>query len=213
MNRFSSILLVALASLAGGASAALVYGPTSASSTLSTFDGSLAATYNQSGLSAGYTSGVTNFETYVTSTTHASPNPGNAWAVRVSDLPGFITYDLGDAILIEKLAVWTSFGGFSVGDFTVFTSLDDVTFTDVGSFSAIDTVAPMPGQVFDLADTTGRYVRLSIQTSRGAGAANVSEVVIGGSEALTVPEPASLALVSAALLVAGAARRRSAVVR
>ena len=176
-------------------------------------------TIDQSGLTMGYVSGVTDFAMYVAlSPAHFASNTTRNYAASFLLPPdAIVDYDLGlddfDLPLrISQLAFWQypfSTTG-SILDFDVYTS-NDSTFADlsvvlVGSFTAVidgsGLGAPGTGvQVFDLLDTSARFLRIDVQTVAGGG--------FGWSEvAFDVPEPSTAALLGLGL-AALAARRRS----
>jgi hypothetical protein len=172
-----------------------------------TLAGSINRTIDQSGLSAGFVSGVTDFDAYIAGNpTHAGPFDGNAWSASTASLPINLDFSLGGSYAVGDLALWTSFAGFSINRFIVFTSADAsfATAFNAGSFDANDTLPPMAAQVFNLLPSTGAFLRIQIQSNEGAGAVNLSEI---GVEVNAVPEPAGLLLVGAGI-AATAARRR-----
>src|ERR1700726_3393494 len=77
---------------------------------------------NQSGLSAGYTSGVTDFDTYVPVTTVANINAA-VEVGRAGAPPASFTFDLGSPSSMNAIAIWNLFGTSALNTFTVQTSL------------------------------------------------------------------------------------------
>jgi hypothetical protein len=60
---------------------------------------------NQSGLSTGYTSLATDFDTYIASNpTHNTIN--NDWISAVGTLTGHFDFDLGGTFLVQSFALW-----------------------------------------------------------------------------------------------------------
>ena len=159
---------------------------------------------NQSGLSAGYTDGVTDFDAYIAVTpTHATEeSDGGSWlSAGVQGLPYILDFDLGSSQLVSTLALWNGAAGnnASIQSFSVFGS--DVSDFSVSSLMG-DFVNPIgvsglePVNVFDLTDLTARYLRIVNNSTYGNGCC----VVIGevawnvGGAASEVPLPAALPL-------------------
>jgi hypothetical protein len=212
MRRFQFEAPMALAALLLGAnvttaSAAAILSPVAASAS-STFDGTIGHTIDHSGLLTPFTSGVTDFDAYIAGNpSHSSPGAGNAWEGSVAALPINLDFDLGGLFSIESAALWTSFAGFSINAFTVLTSTQS-TFavaTNVGSFNAVDTPA-MNAQVFSLVASVGQFVRIQVNSDRGAGFVNLSEIAFEASNS-AVPEPASFILLGSGLVAALGLRR------
>ncbi|MEE8104090.1 MAG: PEP-CTERM sorting domain-containing protein [Planctomycetota bacterium] len=170
-------------------------------------------TIDQSGLSANYVRGVTDFDSYIAgSPTHmgefAPPNFGAA-----DPETGIVDYDMGSSMTMTRLVLW-QYPFPDVGpilDFDVYTS-NDATFaisTFVGSFTAIADgtfpLTPNGAQVFDLTDSTARYFRIDVQssTSDPSSAFGWSEIAVEA-----VPEPASALLVCSGLAMCAARLRR-----
>lgn len=82
--------------------AGIVRGST-ATTSLTTTLGTIANVTNQSGLSASYVSGTTDFDSYVATTTHTGAD-SNAW--RFTPPTGFIAFDLGASYTLDALALW-----------------------------------------------------------------------------------------------------------
>jgi hypothetical protein len=175
-------------------------------------------TIDQSGLIGHYVSGVTDFDTYVaTLPRHIGSNTPPNYAASDSDPPQAVVYDLGSAVEILKLAFWNYPFAASAGPVSlqVFTSNNAgfATSTLVGTFVALNdgTGFSPPGnlvQVFDLIDTSARYVRINALTTVIGTGVGWSEVAFDVG-ALVIPEPETYALLLAGLgLLAFAARGR-----
>ena len=183
-----------------------ILSPVSATAS-NTIDGSIAHTIDESGLQTAFISGVTDFSTYIASNpVHDGPNASNAWAGAISAAPIDLDYNLGASYTVDALALWTSFSGFSINRFSVFTATDSgfVTAVNVGNFSALDT-NPVTAQVFALAPSVGSFLRVEVLSDHGSAAVNLSELAVEAGPA-SVPEPMSLVLVGTGLLAV--ARRR-----
>lgn len=165
-------------------------------------------TIDQSGLTVGYTSGVTDFASYVLQAPrHEGENSPQNYAASSSIPPLVVDYDLGATHDVLQLAFW-QYPHASSGptiDFSVYTS-NDPGFTNsafVGSFTALidGTGLGAPGtamQVFDLTDTSARYVRMDVLRVDNANGTGWSEVAF---EVNVVPEPASICFATLAVFV------------
>ena len=102
--------------------------------------GSISATYNQSGLSNKYESGVTDFDTFVASTLHddqylAPPEDDSVYTEwfsesgeRENSIEATVTYDLGAVRRINKMALWNEdYSG--IGTLNLLTSVDGSIFS------------------------------------------------------------------------------------
>ena len=153
---------------------------------------------NQSGLSAPYTSGVTDFATYTASATSAIATQSNSWASATNTTTGNVDFTLGGPTTIDNFALWNDTDFFAVQDFTLLASVDS-TFTmttTLGSFTAThfgnnDAVV---AQDFSFAATTASYVRMEITSNYGQVDTEFGEAAFG--EILSVPEPSKLTMLA-----------------
>ena len=155
---------------------------------------------DQTGLSANFVSGVTDFSTYLSGNpTHNSFLGPNFWIANFVTT-GQIHFDLGASFTISQLLFWNRDGGGTFGgikDFTVLTD-DNASFsspTNVGSFSAPigADAANSVALLFDLTDSAQQFVRLDIQSAHGTGAVAAGEVAFDTSGS-AIPEPSTLTL-------------------
>lgn len=219
MRVFQS-LLAAGAIVATGATAGLaatVLGPVSVSSTnqadiLSLFG--LENTIDQSGLSVGYTSGVTDFDAF-TATATVSRNAFLSSLGGRRGLPGAVVfdYDLGDVFSVGGVGIFNQFGPAALQDFSLFASLsaDFTGATLLGSFTAQQQEL---ANVFSFDTLDARFLRLSATSNFGfaPGSVRINEFVVDGvppgGGVSPIPVPAALPLLLGAIGGLGFLRRR-----
>jgi len=157
---------------------------------------------NQSGLSAGYVAGVTDFDSFVASTTH---NGALALNSGFSVGPfGSFSYDLGAVYNIDAIGLWATANTGSVLNFNLYADSDN-DFSNgnsglLGGFTALGSnyTTADPGQAFTFGDVSTRYVHMEILTTDGGAQPGLGEVVF--RTATVVPEPEPLALFAAGLI-------------
>ena len=206
-----SCIAVLLLGVSLGAGAAVVVAPTGISASTSDFGGPFALInqINQSGLSAGYTSGVTDFDAFVAGTTH---NGANALNSGFSVGPfGRFTYDLGGLIAINGIGLWETQNSGSVLSFDLYSD-NDSDFSNgaslIGGFVATASGAAISsGQSFGFGTVSAAFVHMAINTTNGGSQPGLGEVIFRAGA--TVPEPMTLALVCVALAGVGLSRRRA----
>lgn len=180
--------------------------------------GSIISTYNQSGLSTPYVSGVTNFDAYLAGGPfHTTLYSRFEWFGNSGTTDALVTYDLGQLFNIDRLALWNEeFAG--IGLLNVLGSTDGVTFSTIGAgFKPTNNVYlgnPYFADVFALTPTSLRYVRLDAsgcpQPDGGPyTACSIGEVAFR-TAAPAVPEPATWAMMIAGMGLVGATMRRRA---
>lgn len=165
---------------------------------------------DQSGLSATYVSGVTNFAQFVATTTAqytcgpvCYPELGGVGS-QVS--PMFIRFDLGTVMSIRSIAIWNQVGSGSLNTFDLLSDAGSI-----GSYSVPDPISnPQFATVINFNPVATRYITIANPTNFGAiGNPGVilNEVAFNGT---VVPEPASLLMVGAGLagIVVVARRKR-----
>lgn len=202
--------------LATAAQAGVIVSPTAITAD-STFPGyDVNNLINQSGLTAGFVSGVTDFDAYI------AGDPGHSWLLEGEWFTEFdktgavLNLDLGALFNVETLALWTDeFWG--AGTVAVATSADNVTFTTIAS-GLLPTDHPLGPQdyladVFGLASSPARYVRLTLgdcpqPVSAAGGGCGLGEIAFEVSAVGVVPEPATWGLMIGGFGAVGAMVRR-----
>lgn len=172
---------------------------------------------NQSGLSITYTSGVTDYDTYVAS---SPKHYGSSSSNGVFDqLPTFIDLDFGSAITFTDFGLWNDNDYQGIKNFNILVSNNSAfsSATTLGAFTAYFNTASNPNgalvdhsnaldiQLFDLGSVTGRYVRVEVLSAHSNTYSNFGEFIFGGSisnNVSAIPEPAS-AFAVCGLLVSG----------
>lgn len=207
-------------------SAGVMLQPLAASTNMGFFNSSSqydpSNTINQSGLTANYVSGVTDFDSFVTSTTTDSGGSGNRiWYADTGNVTGNFDFDLGGTFTIDSFALWADPQGIgqSVNSFNLLAD-DNAAFSSatlLGSFAAADGPSSGTaseknannfGQVFSFAPTAASHVRIEILSNHGSTfTTGISEAAFGVS---VVPVPAAAWLFGSALGLLGWARRKTA---
>jgi hypothetical protein len=187
--------VMALGSIAQAEAASIIQ-PQSASTDLGEFialDGAI----NQVGLSATYTSGVTDFASYLSGNPTHNFLPGS-W-VSAASAPGSVTFDLGDIFDLDGMAMWGTAGVLSATNFDLFASEtgDTGSFVGLGSFLQDFESGTDTAQVFDFAPTTAQFIRMDIQDSyQASNSVGIGEVAfraaVATPEPESVPEPATI---------------------
>ena len=127
--KFKAIVLAAMLISITNANAGTILSPTAAlASSEFSSDYSINNTIDQSGLSSGFVSGVTDFDTYLaTNPTHNLLAFHNEWFTPEGVHSAQVDYNLGAIYNIDRLALWNEeFSGLSA--FNILISSDNVNF-------------------------------------------------------------------------------------
>jgi hypothetical protein len=185
----SSVMIAPSSAVAG-----VILQPNSATSSQTQF-GAADNARNQSGLSIGYTSLVTDFNTYIGSNPlHNSQDQPNRWTS--TSLPASLDFYLGGSFTIDAIAFWNQ--GAGIGSTLAFTLIaaDNAAFggaTTLGNFNpvAVGSVTAVAAQVFTFAPTQAQFVRFTATQSNGFDGATVGEVAFDIASATSAPEPSA----------------------
>ena len=174
--------------------------------------GSIADTYNQAGLSAGYTSGVTDFDSFVAGTSHTLVFAGNEWFGNSGTTSANVTYDLGSVLSINKMALWNEESS-GIGLLDLLISSDGINFsTLLSNLAPTDNpLADYLADVFSFATTSFRYVQLDMSRCPQVDPGSYPSCAIGEvafNQVAAVPVPAAGFLLFGALGGLAALRRR-----
>ncbi len=138
------------------------------SSTIPPHSGSYTSSFalDQSGLSVGYTSGVTDFDTYFAGNPAHTLSGVNTHFLSSSSAPGTIDFDLGAVTALDGFALWNwhnSNGGVGVTSVSVFSS-NDAAFTSTTSLGTFGfSLVPTTAQLVEFSSQAStQYVRLSL---------------------------------------------------
>ena len=214
MTKLATIVLITAAALSIPANAAQGGIITSAvgvtASDERVFDGFVyhaEALIDQSGLSIGYTSGVTDFETYLAlDPTHAN-NRDKIWATNNNVRTATLDFDLGNTKLIDGLALWNRGDdiGPQIKDFEVYASAD-ASFTNLtllGSYTAdtnLGTNIATRAEVIEFGLVNTQYLRMNLLTPNFPTSILSAGEVAFREQQNVVPEPSSLNLIGLGVL-------------
>ena len=166
------------------------------------------AVIDQSGLSASYVTGVTEFYSYASTTESQYYAPQT-----LGDASGALDnyyFDLGQEISLEAVAIWNQAGTASLKDFDLYAATDDTfsTTTYLGSFSTIEAENNQnfsPGETFTFSEVTTRYLILDITANFGyEPTTRFNEIVFASNT--VIPLPAAVWLFGSALMTMIAVR-------
>lgn len=154
---------------------------------------------NQSGLSPGYTSGVTDFDAYVASATHDGGSSLNSGFSNAQVPPGQFSFDLGGVVSIDALVFWEVQNTGSVTGFNLYADTDQIFGNGVGAL--IGNFNPVGGgpavssaQVFTFGSVSTQFLHMDILSMQGGSdlIPGIGEVAF--REASVIPAPGALLL-------------------
>lgn len=175
--------------------------------------GPLSDTFNQSGLSVGYTAGVTDFDAYMGgSPVHTYIFAGYEWFGPIGTYPGLIVFDLGASYMVDRVALWNEESG-GIAELGLFTAnLFDLSDSMAGGlhFPTDHTTASATygADVFALAGGARMARYLGFEISGPNLPPEFDSVAIGEVAVSVVPEPASVAFLAAGVAALALRKRK-----
>ena len=173
-------MLVTLVSTEASASA--ISSPTAViGNSMGTAGDSTAHLIDESGLSILFTSGVTDFNTYIGSgPTHDVNADPNAWAGLGGPALGFLEFDLGSVYQLTDFVLWTQSNGNAVDSFNLFSAPDASFSTGVTNLGAFNAAIGLGAQVFAFS-ATSQFIKLQVNSVHGGLDVNIGEVAFAQS--------------------------------
>lgn len=150
------------------AQASVIVGAVSASAS-STYDFlyDIGRSIDQTGLDSNYTSGVTDFDTYIGSDpVHSSNAINQEWFSEIGMTSSTLIFDLGRSYMLDRIALWNEeSGGFSSA--LVSGSVDGLSYTSLTSIAPTNNPADSAysAEVFSLGSTNlARFIKLDLSS-------------------------------------------------
>ena len=173
--------------------------------------GSILNTIDQSGLSTGFTSGVTDFDSYTASgPEHTVTFSGFEWFSNSGITSASVTYDMGAAVSIGGLALWNE-DAAGIGALDLFASTDGINFSPLSlglipaDTPSAELITSYPVEVFSFTSALARYIRFDMsscpQPNPGSFVGcSIGEVAFDVGDGVPVPDPVTLLLLAGGLL-------------
>jgi hypothetical protein len=208
LSHYPALLLICSAALglANPAMAGIILGATSATINASgPGSGSIDDTFNQNGLLTSYTSGVTDFDTYIgANPSHSITFAGFEWFSNDGTSTASVTYNLGVTQTIDALALWNE-DASGIGKLDLFYSTNGINFSSLAlGLSPIDITDSSPNylaNIFGFSSVNAQYIRFDMsdcpQTSAGPAGFNgcgIGEVAFRQTDPTNIPEPTALSM-------------------
>lgn len=176
--------------------------------------GSINDTFNQSGLSSSYISGVTDFDAYLASNPlHTVTFSGYEWFSQLGSTSAVVTYDLGSMFTVGALSLWNEESS-GIGMLNLSSSIDGISFNSLGMFTPKDNsiTDSYSSEVFGFAGTDARFIRFDMsgcpQQPSTFNACAIGEVAFNSLEPGAVPEASTWAMMIVGMGAVGYAMRR-----
>ena len=153
---------------------------------------------NQSGLSATYASGLTDFNTFTSTTTTPGLRSAGFTGIR-STGPQQFTFDLGTVVTIDAIAIWNTNSVGAINNFSLFSDSDSnfgngTSQLLLGPTELLVFNDPVPAQVFGFSTTSTRFIHINgLNSLDPPDFYGLSEVAFSQVPS-AVPEPRSLIL-------------------
>lgn len=165
---------------------------------------------DQSGLSSGYESGVTDYDAFLAEDPlHSASGSYREWFSDLGANFARVTFDFGSVFKLSSLALWNEDAG-GIGNLKIY-ALDKL----IAEVSPLDTTGGVRfygAQRFDFSEVETQFLTFEMSgCPQGGGAYNgcsMGEVVFGGAAAGAVPEPATWAMMILGFFGLGAVMRR-----
>ena len=178
---------------------------------------------DQSGLSATYTSGVDDFDTFIASNPVHDNLAENVWSTSVYTVNSSLDFSFDQSYSFESMALWNrgtqQYGqafNNQIGSFQLFSS-SDASFSNltlVGEYTAaanLGIITAVEAEVFNFNPFETAYLRMVITDPQPGGIlVSASELAFEATAVSSVPVPASIWLMGSGLLgLVGLMRRKT----
>lgn len=216
MVKFSAALMFGIAALQPVAAQEIIAPQSAVINSGGPGFGSINDTFNQSGLSSGYISGVTDFNSYIaTNPLHSFVFSGNEWFSNSGFDSSIVTFDLGSIFTLDALALWNE-DASGIGTLSLLGSSDGTLFNALGVFSPTNNElnSDYGPQVFTFAPSALRFVQFNMTNCPQPGLGSFDGCAIGEVAFRTaavngaVPEPTTWALMLLGFGAVGFGMRR-----